>query len=302
MPKSLSIITSCYRGEKYLPTFFQNLSEQTIFGEIEVVFVANDPTEAEKSVIWEFQKKYPENIVYLEVPREPLSVSMNRAILASNGDYIFNWDIDDLRTNNSIELQYEILSSERNIMLTYGNFIVTKKFGSTVWYEVISPEFERKEFISNMHCGPFRAWKKEIHKKVGYFDEQLRSGADFDLMIRIATFFDMKKTHWLLGYYLNANTWLSTGGQKSFFSLQAKELRIINTRYNVLSKIDFSVPIEWYDIGAIKNNDSFKKIEDYGFSSMRRMTFLENVCSLYFTVKYLMLRIIKYTFLTLKWK
>jgi hypothetical protein len=46
-----------------------------------------------------------------------------------------------------------------------------------------------------MYCGPFRAWKKKVHEKIGYFDEQLKSGADFDLMIRIASFFEMKKTH-----------------------------------------------------------------------------------------------------------
>ena len=57
-----------------------------------------------------------------------------------------------------------------------------------------------------MYCGPFRAWKKVIHEKIGYFDEQLRSGADFDLMVRVAIVYKMKKTQGLLGYYLNANT------------------------------------------------------------------------------------------------
>lgn len=119
---------------------------------------------------------------------------MNRAILTANGDYIFNWDIDDLRTNNSIELQYKTLASEEGIKLTYGDFIVTKEFGYIEGYTVNSPEFEREKFITGMYCGPFRAWKKEVHDKIGHFDEQLRSGADFDLMVRIATFFDMKKT------------------------------------------------------------------------------------------------------------
>ena len=95
---------------------------------MEIVFVANDPTDTEKAIINEFQKKFPDNIVYVEVPREPLSISMNRAILSANGDYIFNWDIDDLRTPDSIELQYETLSSNDDVMLTYGDFIITKEF------------------------------------------------------------------------------------------------------------------------------------------------------------------------------
>ena len=90
--------------------------------------MANDPTDKEKEIIHEFQRKFPENIVYIEVPREPLSISMNRAILASHGEYIFNWDIDDLRTPDSIEIQYKTLSSNIDVMLTYGDFIITKEF------------------------------------------------------------------------------------------------------------------------------------------------------------------------------
>ncbi len=302
MKKQLSIITSSYRGEKYLSSFFDNVSKQTIFSQIEIVFVANDPTPAEKTIIEDFQKKYPENIVYIEVPREPISISMNRAIIAANWEYIFNWDIDDLRTENSIEIQYETLKSNDAISLTYGDFIITKEFWSHIGNKVESPEFEKQKFMNGMYCGPFRAWKKCVHEKIGYFDEQLRSGADFDLMVRIATFFDLKKTHGLLGYYLNANTGLSTGGQKSFFSLQAKELRVINERYNILSKIDFFVPILGYRIPEIRSWDTFIEIKKYGFSPKRKATLSERISSVWFTLQYGFLRILKYVYLTIKWK
>ncbi len=302
MPKNLSIITSCYRGEKYLPAFFESVVRQTIFPDIEIVLVSNDPTEVEKTIISDFIKKYPDNIVSIEVPREPISVSMNRAIRAAHGEYIFNWDIDDLRTENSIELQYNTLCSSDEIMLTYGNFIIIKEFLSKEWVEINSPEFEKVEFSRSMHCGPFRAWKKWVHEKIGYFDEQLRSGADFDLMVRIAIFFEMKKTHWLLGYYLNANTGLSTGGQKSFFSLQAKELRVINMRYNILEKIDYFVPTIGYDISQIKTEDWLIPVTYYGFAPMGTQTFMDMVSSVRFTIKFWFLRIAKYFYLTLNGK
>ncbi len=300
MSKQLSIITSCYRGEKYLSAFFERVSRQTIFSEIEIVFIANDPTEWERTIIESFQEKYPENIIYKEVAREPISVSMNRAIRASNGEYIFNWDIDDLRTDNSIELQYKTLSSNDDVMLTYGDFIITQELWSHHGTEIDSPEFERKEFVMSMHCGPFRAWKKSIHYTVWYFDEQLRSGADFDLMVRIATFFTMKKTYGLLGYYLNANTWLSTGGQKTFFPLQARELNIINFRYNILSKIDFFVPIRGYNIYNFLYQGQYISISQFWFPEKREFTFFDRIKSTIFTLKYGTLRVVKYIYFTLK--
>ncbi len=302
MWKNLSIITSCYRWEKYLTKFFESVSGQTIFSEIEIVLVANDPTPSEKKIIKDFEEKYPENIVYIEVQREPISVSMNRAIRFSNWTYIFNWDIDDLRTENSIEIQFDVLKSDDTICLTYGDFIITKEFWSYTGTKVESPEFEKYKFMTGMHCGPFRAWKKSVHEKIGYFDEQLRSGADFDLMVRIATFFELKKTQWLLGYYLNANTWLSTGGQKSFFSLQAKELRVINERYNILSKIDFFVPTSGYRISEIQSWDAFIEVNKYGFSPKRKATLSEKYASTWFTIQYGFLRILKYLYLTINWK
>ena len=302
MPKNLSIITSSYRWEKYLSAFFKSITEQTIFQDIEVVFVANDPTDKEKEIIHEFQRKFPENIVYIEVPREPLSISMNRAILASHGEYIFNWDIDDLRTPDSIEIQHKTLSSNKDIMLTYGDFIITKEFWSIEWPLVKSPEFHRSDFITGMYCGPFRAWKKVIHEKIGYFDEQLRSGADFDLMVRVAITYKMKKTQGLLGYYLNANTWLSTGGQRSFFSLQSKELRVISMRYNIHNKIDFFVPTKWYMIDTLVYQGNPITLTSLGFDAVKNLKFSEYIFSSWFTSKYGVLRIIKYIYLTLKRK
>lgn len=302
MPKNLSIITSSYRWEKFLSSFFESVADQTIFSEIEIVFVSNDTTAWEKDIIERFQKKYPEHICFIEVAREPISVSMNRAILASHGEYIFNWDIDDLRTNTSIELQYKTLSSQKDVMLTYGDFLITKEFGSTKGVYIESPEFNKQDFMMSMHCGPFRAWKKIVHERIGYFDEQLRSGADFDLMVRIATVFTMKKTPWLLGYYLNANTWLSTGGQGTFFSLQSRELRVIHTRYNVYSKIDLFVPTWWYTISSLLFWGKYISLEDLGFPLKPHFSIYEALQSIFFTLKYGSFRILKYIYLFIKRK
>jgi hypothetical protein len=98
---------------------------------------------------------------------------------------------------------------------------------------------------------------------------------------------------------LNANTGLSTGGQKSFFSLQAKELRVINQRYNILKKIDYSVPCDTYKIPYIKYGEEWIDLQSLGFSAIRKVNLVEFIHSCLFTIRYGILRISKYIYLTL---
>lgn len=186
------------------------------------------------------------------------------------------------------------------VYLTYGDFVIIKDFEAREGQYLTSPEFEKTEFVRSMHCGPFRAWKKEIHEKVGYFDEQLRSGADYDLMIRIAYNYPMKKTHGLLGYYLNANTGLSTG-QAKLVSLQQKELLLINKRYNVLDKIDLFISASEYKIYDIKEDGEFLPVKTFvPHYHVHHYTLSDMIKSLIFSVKYGLLRIIKFIYLKIK--
>jgi len=232
----ISTITSCFKGEKYLESFLKNVSEQTILDKIEIVLVHNEPTEKEIELVKNFQEKYPGVINQIIIrPVEPIGRSMNRCIKEAKGDYVTIWNVDDLRTPNSLEIQMNVLDKNPEVALTYGDFIIVDKIGQTIGNLIVSPEFKKEKFIKGMYCGPFPMWKKEINEKVGFFDEQLVQGADFDLMVRIALNYKMKKSQGILGYYLNERVGLSTRRG----SLQPIERTVIELRYGAYDKIDF---------------------------------------------------------------
>lgn len=298
MTYKISIICSCYRGEKYLPLYLETYEKQTIFNDCELVLVHNDPTEKELGIINNFKNKYPNRINHIIVSREPISISMNRAILASKSDILINRDIDDLRTWNSLEIQYTMLANNSDCHCCYWDFIIVKEFGSYLWKYIHSIEFEANKFKQSMHCWPFRAWKKEIHEKIWYFDEQLKSWADFDLMIRIAYHYKMKKVNWNLWYYLNANTGLSTWANK-FISLQEKELRVINERYHIYNKIDYCIKVDHniYNINSIINNDIARPIKDIIPSLDHSISLRNEFLSFIFTILQWWSRIIRFFYL-----
>ena len=111
----VATMTSCYRGEKYLKLFLEELPKQTAFDDIELVFNHNCPSPAEIEMINEYKSKYNNLNYTVEEELLPLYESWNKCIEESTSDYICVWNIDDLRTPNSIELMKNTLDENLSI-------------------------------------------------------------------------------------------------------------------------------------------------------------------------------------------
>ena len=246
---TVSVITPVYRGERYLSEFFDALVSQTAFSDLELVLVHNQPSTVERGLVRSFARSYPDKLVHLVVDEtnacrldrrpgswalETVAQSMNRAIAQAAGEYIALWNVDDLRVTDSLEREVAVLESDAQIGLTYGDFVIVARPGHTTGLHQPCPEFDRGEFTRSCYGG-FQMWRKSVHDVAGLFDEQLRSGADFDLWIRIAAQSSMKKTQGDLGYYLDAGSGLST--RKS--GLRFVEDTVIGLRYGIIDRIDY---------------------------------------------------------------
>ena len=235
--KKVSAIVSCFNGQKYLPAFLDNCAAQTISARTEIILVHNNPSENEINIIHQFQEKHPGLINHIIVPREPLAVSTNRAIKVAAGEYVCIWNVDDLRTEDSLELMERTLDENPNNAFTYGDYIIVNQWQKTQGRKIITPEFEKLKCIQEMHLGPFYMWRKSLCATVGYWDEQFKSGGDFDYATRLAVESEGLKTRGLLGYYLDEGLGLSTGKTP----WQPIERTVIELRFGVYHKLDF-----WY--------------------------------------------------------
>ena len=126
----VSTITPCFNMKRYLKTFLEWLPKQTFFEKLEVVLDHNEPDAEEIQWVKEFQQQYPNRLKHIIVEKvDPIGTSMNRCIKESSGDFLTIWNIDDLRTDNSIELQANLLTNNSNLDIAYGNYIVVNEFG-----------------------------------------------------------------------------------------------------------------------------------------------------------------------------
>jgi nucleoside-diphosphate-sugar epimerase/GT2 family glycosyltransferase len=234
-PITVSTITPCFRMKPYLKKFLEELPHQTYFEHLEVVLDHNEPDVEEIKWIQDFQKKYPGKIKHIITnPVEVIGASMNRCIKEASGDLLTIWNVDDLRTPNSIEAQVNaILTKKGDVAI--GDYRIVRRFGETEIGSIVEHKhIPESEFTRSMYFGPFFMFKKSLCKKAGYFDEQLVSGADFDIAIRLAYNGKVVLTDELLGYYLNEGKGASTRPN----SKQALDKAIIHLRYGAFDKID----------------------------------------------------------------
>ena len=204
----VSTITPCYNMSKYMKGFLDNLSTQT-HKDLEIVLDHNDPSEEEVKLVEEYNEQY-DNILHIKVEGvDPIGTSMNRCIEYATGDYLCIWNVDDLRTPDSIEVMAKALDENPDVDFVYGNYIIVPKFGSTEG-QYVDETGREDELTTGMILGPYFMFRKSLLEKSGVFDEQLVQGADYDLALRLA--FNAKGLHLPinLGYYLNEGLGQST--------------------------------------------------------------------------------------------
>lgn len=204
--KKISVLTSLYNCEGFLPAYFHALAKIEGKEQIEVLLLHNAPNEKELALIAE-QLPALDFVRHIVIPeRETLYRTWNRGIRLSEGEYITVWNVDDLRFPASIIQQAEALDNHPEAAIAYGDIWVTNQYGVYGTKKTHTPVFNpatRKEFLSKFNMSCFQMWRKSIHSTIGYYDEQFKCVADFDFQIRVALHFPFVKTEEILGAYLD---------------------------------------------------------------------------------------------------
>ena len=207
--------------------FLDNLSTQT-HKNLEIVLDHNDPSDEEVKLVEDYNEQY-DNILHIKVEGvDPIGTSMNRCIEYATGDYLCIWNVDDLRTPDSIEVMAKALDDNSDVDFVYGNYVIVPNFGGTQG-QYVDETGREDELTTGMILGPYFMFRKSILEKSGVFDEQLVQGADYDLALRLA--FNGKGLHLPvnLGYYLNEGLGQSTKPD----SKQPVERTVIELRYDI---------------------------------------------------------------------
>jgi GT2 family glycosyltransferase len=255
----VSSISPCYKMDKYMEGFLESVASQT-HKDLEIVLDHNDPSEKEIDLVEKHNQQY-DNVTHIKVDGvDPIGISMNRCIEYSEGDYLCMWNIDDLRAPDSIEVMAKTLDDNPDVDFVYGNYYNVPKFKTTEG-RLVNESGNEKHLMTGMILGPFFMFRKSLLKKTGVFDEQLFSGADYDLAMRFARNGKGKHIPHVLGYYLNEGLGASTRPN----SKQPIERTVVEMRYNMERVLDsrFVPYAQEYDIENIHKDEMLIPVSTY---------------------------------------
>ena len=241
--KEISIISTFHDGSKYLKHFLDDITAQTIFEKCELIFIDAASSGNEREIIDEYRKQY-DNILYYRLEENLLPTPcLNLAIKKSNGKYITFGFIDDRRKKDCLEILLKEIENS-DVDLVYGDVLETKVENETfdnnssnnTLFEHSTYGYSKENMVKCLP-GPIPLWKKSIHDKCGFFDED---GCDFaddwDMWLRaVNSGSKFKKTNKVVGLYLKGGR-----SQQDRNIKQAKEEAKIFYKYKHLFGDNFS--------------------------------------------------------------
>jgi len=237
---SVTAITSLYKSEEYLELFLQNCLEQSIFHETFFALNISCPSKYELQMIRKYRPYFKGQIaVKQNSSLIPIYRAWNEMCREANTPYVAIWNVDDLRTPNSLASQLSLMQSG-NFRSVAGPFSIVRHFGSTHGIIVNQSESPQSHWIEGMLHGPFFMFQKADLSILRGFDEQFKVAGDFDFAVRLTSLGRVGYTNNLLGYYLNERKGLSTSSSSTL----PGERERIYLRYGVVKKIDYSILIE----------------------------------------------------------
>ncbi len=197
----------------------------------ELVVIHNDPSPEAKGIINSYYGRI--DLIYLPRVRESMYESINVGIKASTAPFITIWNVDDIRTPNSLEILASALERSQTVGWSYGDFEISNVYGGEPVSYAKTPEWSYSVATSSCIGGPFFMFKRSLLARVGLFDEQLFTGGDFDFTVRLSLVSNGIKVRGNLGSFLNERKGLSTSG-----NLQAIERTVIQRRYGIWKNFD----------------------------------------------------------------
>ena len=188
---SISVIIPLYNKERFIKETLNSVFNQTFF-DYEIIIVDDGSNDSSASIIREINDP---RITLFSNSNNGVSHARNYGISKSNSDLIAFLDADDLWESNHLENLHRLYTSFPNCGLyatAYSKQFFNRKKMKAHFNGVSSDHFGIIEDYFSASIIDSIAWTsgvlipKKTILEIGGFDEEMRSGQDTDLWVRIA--------------------------------------------------------------------------------------------------------------------
>lgn len=201
----VSVIMPVFNAQSYLDEAIQSVLDQT-YENWELVIINDGSIDGTEDII----KKYisDSRIIYLKQENKGPSAARNLGIRMAGGEWVSFLDADDFWLNNKLEFQVKYLVKHPETVMLHSACSVLKdnKLCTPLKYlpflawnlkGFLYDKLIEEDFVNMLTV----ILRKEIFSNVGYFDETLSGGADWDLWLRISRIYKIDFINKILAVY-----------------------------------------------------------------------------------------------------
>jgi glycosyltransferase involved in cell wall biosynthesis len=195
MSELISIVTPLYNYKNYIGDLIKSVLEQD-YENWEHLIVDDGSTDNPQKEISKFNDK---RIKYINLKKNyGYSKAKNEGILAAKGEYIVMIDADDMLTPTSLSLRYNALNCSDKLWV-HGECLVLGESNKNLseksrnWKRDFRKKCKKEMDLSKtyhhrlVHAQSVMV-KKEIHRKLGLYDENIRCSSDNEMWRRFIKF------------------------------------------------------------------------------------------------------------------
>lgn len=183
----VSVILPVYNGSRFLAGTLESVLAQS-FRDFELIVVDDGSTDGSPAILDSYAVADP-RIRVIRQANAGRSAAGNRAVQASQGEYIAPMDQDDLCFRNRLALQVEFLDRHRHIGMVGGQALLIDAAGRCLdLIEVPVGEDKCRETFARSNCfiHPASMFRRTVFDAAGGYRETYTLAHDHDLWLRMS--------------------------------------------------------------------------------------------------------------------
>ena len=206
----VSVVVPCFNAARYLEQAIRSVLEQQ--GPTLEVIVVDDGSSDDSVAVAERQG--PKVRVLKQANRGP-AAARNRGVREAQGRFIAFLDADDLWLPGTLQRRLQCFDEAPDLGLVYGGFDLwhPERHGAPAWqaesrrHVDLAAQAERSGWIypeillDSLICIITVVVRREVFDAVGGFDEQLRTGEDYDFWVRVAQRYRCRRLDETVAWY-----------------------------------------------------------------------------------------------------
>lgn len=176
---NVSIITPCYNSSRFIRGAIESVLHQTA-GRVEHIVCDGGSTDGTVDILREYT-----HLKWISEADRGMYDAINKGIRLATGDIIAYLNSDDRYLPNAVETVLESFGKYPKSEFVYGYCEFINLEEESLY--VIKPlsYFWAKYSLRILWIQPAWFWRREIHNRIGYFDESLKGASDADFMRRL---------------------------------------------------------------------------------------------------------------------